>query len=65
MSFNSPRAPIRGKVLEDGRMEYNSYFKLCFRSHSQDESSDVTKSHSRHVPGYGLQVRAKSKMAFI
>uniref|UniRef100_H3D9G2 CWC25 spliceosome associated protein homolog n=1 Tax=Tetraodon nigroviridis TaxID=99883 RepID=H3D9G2_TETNG len=29
-----------------------------FRSHSHDKAPEVSKSHSRHVPGYGLQFPA-------
>lgn len=41
--------------LKMNRIEFNSHFKTVFRS--QDDAP-VKKSHSRHVPGYGLQVMA-------
>lgn len=51
-------------MVEDG-WNLTVTFQLCFRPHLQDEASEVTKSHSRHVPGYGLQVIAKARTAFM
>lgn len=66
-SFLSPKGSwdeFQTRLLNSIKRLFSVTFKLCFRS--QDEASEVKKSHSRHVTGYGLQVTDKSFMtAFI